>query len=46
VAEQVERDHTVAALGERAGQRLVHPLREEQSVEEDDRPFALAELAV
>ena len=33
VAEQIERDDAVAALGEGARQGLVHPLREEQAVE-------------
>ena len=37
MAEEVERDHPVAALREIAGQRQVHALREQQAVKEDDR---------
>ena len=42
VAEQVERDDAVAARGERLRQRHVHLLREQQAVDEDGRPLALA----
>jgi hypothetical protein len=33
VPEEVERDDAVPAAGERPGQRLVHPLREQEAVE-------------
>ena len=36
MAEQVERDHAVAALGEAARERLVHALAEQQAVQQDD----------
>ena len=42
VAEQVERDDAVAALGERARQRRVHALAEQQAVDEHGHPRALA----
>ena len=38
VAEQVERDHAVAARGEVFGQRPVHLLGEQQAVQQDQRP--------
>jgi putative intracellular protease/amidase len=43
VPEQVERQHTVAALGQRAGERVVHVAAEQQAVEQHDdaRPFAV-----
>ena len=36
VAEQVERQHAVAALGERAGERVVHVAAEQQAVQQHD----------
>ena len=46
VAEQVERDDAVAALGERARERDVHPLVEQQPVQQHRHPRAVAVLAV
>jgi hypothetical protein len=46
VPEEVERHHAVAALGQRAGERLVHPLVQEQPVEEHGRARPRAELGV
>ena len=37
MAEQVDRDDVVAALGERPRERLVHALRQQQAVDEHDR---------
>ena len=42
VAEQVERDDPVAALRERARQRLVHALAQQQTVQQHGRARALA----
>ena len=42
VAEQVERDDAVPALGERLRQRLVHALGEQQAVQQDRQARALA----
>ena len=46
VAEEVERDHAVAALGEAARERLVHALAEQQTVQEYDDARALAVVRV
>ena len=46
VAEQVERDHAVAALRERPRQRLVHALAEQEPVQEHDDSGTLSVLAV
>ena len=46
VAQQVERDHAVAALGEAARERLVHALAEQQAVQEHDDARALAVVRV
>jgi hypothetical protein len=42
VPEQVERHHPMPAPGQRARQRLVHSLAEQQAVEQHDHPRALA----
>ncbi len=46
MAEQVERDHVVAPRREVFGQRPVHLLREQQPVQEDQRPRGRALGAV
>ena len=46
VAEQVQRDDAVAACGQRPRQRLVHPARQQQPVEQDDDAIPVAELVV
>ena len=46
MSQQVDGDHTVAALGERAGERLVHALGEQEAVDEDAGARALAVLGV
>ena len=46
MAEQVEAQHAVAALGERLGQRAVHRAREEQPGEQQDDPLAVAVVVV
>ena len=42
VAEQVERDHAVPAVGERARQLVVHALAEQQPVQQHGHPRAFA----
>ena len=42
VAEQIERHHPVAALGQRARQRPVHLLRQQQRMDQDARARTLA----
>ena len=44
VAEQVDADHPVAALGQRRPELLEHVPVHQQAVGEDDRPLALAVL--
>ncbi len=46
MAEQVQADDAVAALGERLGQRAVHLPREQQAREEDDDALPLAVVVV
>ena len=46
MAEQVEADHAVAALGERLGQRAVHPAREQQARQQHHDALAGAVLVV
>ena len=42
MAEQVERHDAVPALGQRPRERLVHALVEQQAVQQDRQPRALA----
>jgi hypothetical protein len=42
VAEQIEGQDPVAALGQRTGERLVHTLAEQEAVEQHNRSVALA----
>jgi hypothetical protein len=46
VPEQVERQHAVAALGQRDGERVVHVAAEQQPVQQDDDAPAVAVRAV
>src|SRR4051794_12504214 len=46
MAERIERDHPVAALGQGASERVVHAARQQQARDQDERPRAGAVVAV